>query len=235
MIRAVLFDLDDTLVDHQHAHRAALAGVREHFAALQAVELDALLAESTRVLACIHLDVQLGRIAIDEARIARYRQLFAFAGVDDSSESAAAADLSRRLYRDNRRCVTGACELLALISQRASIAVVTNNTTAEQTEKLARFGLAPYVRALVTSADVGVAKPARAMFDTALARLECAANEAVMVGDSLEHDIRGALDAGIAAVWLDRFAQATGNEAFGVLRSLAPAEIAAQRILGRAA
>lgn len=234
MIRAVLFDLDDTLVDHQHAHRAALAGVRDHFPALQKVDLDALLAESQRILADIHLDVQLGRLAVSDARIARYRRLFAYAGVDESGECVAAADLSRTLYRGSRQCVSGARELLQLVSQHARIAVVTNNTTAEQTEKLATFGLAPFVGALVTSADVGVAKPERAMFDTALARLDCHAHEAAMVGDSLEHDVRGALDAGIAAFWLDRFGRATGAETFTVLQSLAPADAIARQILGRA-
>jgi FMN phosphatase YigB (HAD superfamily) len=57
VIRAVLFDLDDTLVDHQHASRAAIAGVRERFTALRSRELDDLVRENQRILDSMHHDV----------------------------------------------------------------------------------------------------------------------------------------------------------------------------------
>jgi HAD superfamily hydrolase (TIGR01549 family) len=172
MIRAVLFDLDDTLVDHQYASRAALAGVRERFPAFQKHELDDLIAENQRILDSIHHDVALGARDVADARIERYRRLFAYAGHPDA-RAGAAAELHRRVYQANRRCVEGALELMTLLRARLRVAVVTNNTVAEQTEKLATFGFAPMVDALVTSEEIGAAKPDPRIFRAALERLQC--------------------------------------------------------------
>jgi HAD superfamily hydrolase (TIGR01549 family) len=231
MIRGILIDLDDTLVDHRDAHRAALAGVRERYAALQAVPFDVLLGESHRVLVDLHDHVQAGRLAPDAARVERYRRLFAFAGVAGDAPHAEAAALGRELYRDLRRCVPGAPALLAALRAHAPVAVVTNNATAEQREKLGRFALNTHVDALVTSEDVGAAKPDPRIFEVALARLGVAAHEAVMIGDSREHDVDGARAAGLAACWLDRAGDARGDEPYLVLNSLEPATDVAARIL----
>ncbi len=53
------------------------------------------------------------------------------------------------------------------------------------------------------SADLGVEKPASAIFAHAAAALDCAPHELLHVGDSWEHDIVGALAAGWHAAWLD--------------------------------
>jgi HAD superfamily hydrolase (TIGR01549 family) len=230
MLRAVLFDLDDTLIDHRHAAHAAMSGVRERFAAFRSIAHAALHDEHHRVLELLHREVALGARSIDDARIERYRRLFAFVG-DDGHHAPAAAELHRRLYQANRRRVDGALEVVALLRRQARIAVVTNNTLAEQTEKLATFGFAPLVDALVTSEEIGAAKPDRRIFVAALARVDCAANEAVMVGDSWVHDVAGARAAGIAAVWFNRDRAAPPQPGVvAELASLAPADEAARRI-----
>lgn len=63
--------------------------------------------------------------------------------------------------------------------------------------------IGPYVAALEYAADtraVLLGKPAPAFFAAALARLGCAADEAVMIGDDAEADVGGALRAGLQAV-----------------------------------
>ena len=62
-----------------------------------------------------------------------------------------------------------------------------------------------FVDALIVSAEVEAAKPDPAVFMAALQRIHCQPREAVMVGDSWEQDILGAVRAGIRAVWLNRF------------------------------
>lgn len=203
MIHAVLFDLDDTLVDHRDATRAALAGVRARFPAFAAMPLDELAAANQRILEALHTDVALGRTTATDARIERYRRLFAAAGQPDG-RAGAAAELHRRTYVAARRRVDGALELVAALRTRVRVAVVTNNTVAEQREKLASYGFAPEIDALVTSEEVGFAKPDARIFHAALARVECDAAAAVMVGDSWHHDVLGAVAAGLRAVWFNR-------------------------------
>ncbi len=230
--RAVLFDLDDTLVDHRHASHAAVVGVRDVFVALQARTVEAMAAENERLVEALHADVGLGRRTADDARIERYRRLFAFAGAT-TVHASAAAELHRRIYMASRRAVPGAVALLASLHGRVTIAIVTNNTVAEQTEKLAAFHLAPYVDALVTSEEVGTAKPGAAIFAHALARCDCPAAAAVMVGDSWRNDVEGAQRAGIRAVWFNRLGTPAPDRDVPSMTSLEPATALADRILGR--
>jgi 2-haloacid dehalogenase len=67
---------------------------------------------------------------------------------------------------------------------------------------IAHHGLA--FAAVVASGDVGAYKPARVMFERALAALGMRADEVVHVGDSLRTDVAGARGAGIRAIWVNR-------------------------------
>jgi HAD superfamily hydrolase (TIGR01549 family) len=66
------------------------------------------------------------------------------------------------------------------------------------------FSLADVITASVSGFEHGYMKPHRSIFDTALERAGVNAGEAIMVGDSLAHDIAGALNAGWNAVLLRR-------------------------------
>jgi putative hydrolase of the HAD superfamily len=82
--------------------------------------------------------------------------------------------------------------------------VVVSNWDVSLADVLERVGLAPLVDAVVTSAAVGAAKPAPAIFRHALGLAGVAAERALHVGDSLDEDVRGALGCGIPAVLLRR-------------------------------
>jgi putative hydrolase of the HAD superfamily len=69
---------------------------------------------------------------------------------------------------------------------------------------LRRVGLARYLDGAVTSGQVGHAKPAPSIFRAGIAVAGVSPWQAVHVGDSLENDVRGALRAGIGAVFLRR-------------------------------
>jgi putative hydrolase of the HAD superfamily len=69
---------------------------------------------------------------------------------------------------------------------------------------LEQTGLRPLLDGVITSAEVGVSKPAREVFDAALALVGVAPEQALHVGDSLREDVEGARAAGLSAVWLCR-------------------------------
>lgn len=66
------------------------------------------------------------------------------------------------------------------------------------------FSLTGLIHVSVSSAEHGYMKPHRSIFDAALERAGVAASQAMMVGDSLKHDVEGALKAGMQAVLLRR-------------------------------
>lgn len=204
MVRAVLFDLDDTLFDHAGCARDALAAVQGCHAALAAMSFDALERTHAAFLEQLHTDVMLGRVPLDDARRERFRRLLASAGVNaDDGLAAHTASIYRDAYRGARRAIAGAAALLAAVKERALVAIVSNNLLSEQEEKLRFCALDAYVDALIVSEEVGISKPDPAIFSVALDRLQCRATDAVMVGDSWHADIAGAHAAGIRAVWFN--------------------------------
>ena len=66
------------------------------------------------------------------------------------------------------------------------------------------FSLTGLIHVAVSSAEHGYMKPHRSIFEAALERAGVTAAESLMVGDSLKHDVEGALDAGMKAVLLRR-------------------------------
>lgn len=95
-------------------------------------------------------------------------------------------------------------ETLAGLRRDNPMAVVTNGAACLQREKLAASGLADYFDAVVVSEDLGVAKPEAAVFEYALSLIDADPDQTVMIGDSLNKDVEGALAAGIQAIWLNR-------------------------------
>ena len=89
-------------------------------------------------------------------------------------------------------------------SRVVTIVAVTNNLVAEQEDKLRHTRLRNLFDELVISEAAGVHKPDPAIFDLALRAARATPAEAVMLGDSWENDVMGAIRAGIAAAWLDR-------------------------------
>lgn len=233
-VRGVLFDLDDTLFDHEHATLTALTALGAEEPAFGAWPADELARRHGEVLEAMHVEVLAGLRSIDSARAERFRRLLVEAGGDASAARAShLAGRYRASYETAWQAVPGAAVLLeSLRAEGLAIAIVTNNMTAEQTLKLRRCGLDVLIDTLVTSEDVGAAKPETRIFAAALDRLGLEARDAVMVGDAWGTDIAGALAAGIRPVWFNRRARPTPDAAVPQLRSLAPVDHAARVIRG---
>ena len=201
-MRAVLFDLDDTLFDHRRSARAALSEL--HRVHGRGTDLDAFEIQHTRFLEIMHAEVLAGRVGLDDARRERFRRVFLAFGISlEMPDVDAIASAYRSGYMSARRALDGAAGLLLALGPHARIGIVTNNLLEEQRDKLAYCGLAPHVHALIASEDVGVSKPDPGIFQIALERLGVRAADAVMVGDSWALDIVGATNAGIRAIWFN--------------------------------
>jgi putative hydrolase of the HAD superfamily len=104
--------------------------------------------------------------------------------------------------RARQRLMPGAREVLAELSSAHAIALLTNGAPDLQREKIAASGLEPYLSAIAVSGEHGIGKPKPEIFHRLLGELGAAPSEALMVGNSLERDIAGARNAGIRSVWI---------------------------------
>ena len=69
--------------------------------------------------------------------------------------------------------------------------------------KMSVCNLNPYFENVIISEDVGANKPDQRIFEFALEKANASKEESIMIGDSLEADVRGALDFGIKAIYFN--------------------------------
>jgi HAD superfamily hydrolase (TIGR01549 family) len=205
MLRAVLFDLDDTLYDHTLVSRIALQETARHDVALARADFDDLAKVNAHWIEHFHLEVQSGRCALDVARVARWEKILEhFGGVRSGAHALAATQ--RVEYLCNERLIDGATETLEQLAHAGlRLAIVSNNTLDEQLGKLDRLAIGGFFDAVIVSADHGVAKPDAELFEIALREIECDASEAMHVGDNWNADVIGARNAGVKPIWFNRF------------------------------
>lgn len=99
-----------------------------------------------------------------------------------------------RLYNDTEEC-------LKLLSSRYKIGVIANQSLGTA-GRLNNFGILKYIDLVVASAEEGVAKPDKRIFEIALNRADCKANQAIMIGDRIDNDIVPAKKLGMGTIWI---------------------------------
>lgn len=203
-LRAIFFDLDDTLYDHTFAHAHATRSGKAADVALRDVPLEHYETRASAILEEIHPSVVAGQQTFDAARTRRYELLAdEFGGNRSLATAQAVAHITA--YRAAERAVPGAHELLAALKHAGyPLFIVSNNIRIEQEGKLARLGFDHFFDALIVSGDHPFAKPDPRLFAVALNAAGVAAKHAVHIGDSLMTDVSGAQAAGIHAVWFNR-------------------------------
>ena len=206
--RAILLDLDDTIIDYggstEVSWRQACEAARER----SGLEVDRLYTEIDRVRTWYWSDPERHREGRADLRAASCRiveQALRDLGHD-------APELARRiahLYRDLRdqsvEIFTGAIETLDRLKHDGTrLGLVTNGTAADQRAKIERFDLARHFDHILIEGEFGCGKPDARVYQAALAALQTTPQEAWFVGDNLEWDVAAPQRAGMYAVWLDR-------------------------------
>jgi HAD superfamily hydrolase (TIGR01549 family) len=124
-------------------------------------------------------------------------------GIVDEELIAAAQESYRRDWFEHMVLYEDAVHTLEALRPRFKLGLITNGPVWTQRPKIERFRLVEYLDLLIVSEEVGVAKPDPAIFQIALERLGVQPSEALFVGDSPEHDLRGAAAAGMPCVWMN--------------------------------
>ncbi|HET7293538.1 MAG TPA: YjjG family noncanonical pyrimidine nucleotidase [Vicinamibacteria bacterium] len=199
-LRAVLFDLDETLLDFGRSQRSALA------AALRRLDLPysaARLELYRRINDRLWERYRRAEIGAAELAVERFREYLALTGSDPRR----GARLSRTFEGELKRRAhlhPGCRRTLRALLGRFRLGVVTNGLTRIQHGRIRKAGLHRFFDTVVTSQACGVAKPDPRILTIALEALGVGPRDAVYVGDDPAVDQQAALAAGLAFVWVDR-------------------------------
>ncbi len=193
--KAVLFDNDDTLMDFQTGNRNAVNRLMDELGYLHPDRYDQYEAINLQCWAAL----ERGEMTQGQLRLARFARFCERYGL--SVDPARAAERFEALLGQQSILLPHAEEVVRAIAAALPVIIVTNGIAAVQRNRFARSPLNEIVSGVVISEEVGASKPRPEIFRAALTPLGIEPREALMVGDGLNSDIRGANNAGIDACW----------------------------------
>ncbi|NXY72995.1 NANP phosphatase, partial [Glareola pratincola] len=217
-LKAVFFDLDNTLVDTAAAGRRAIEEVRplasRPLQVIKALQSKHHYGEGEARLVCDKVQAKLlkechdpAKMCITDLRISHWEE-----AIQETTGGEANRHLAAECYflwkttrlqhltlsEDTRGMLTELRKGLRLL-------LLTNGDKQTQREKIEACGCQPYFDAIVVGGEQKEEKPAPSIFHYCCDLLGVQPAECVMVGDSLDTDIQGGLNAGLkATVWLNK-------------------------------
>ena len=99
-----------------------------------------------------------------------------------------------KLYSDAEDC-------LKKLSSKYKIGVIANQALGTE-KRLENFGLLKYIELVIASAEEGIAKPDKRIFEIALNRANCEPGQSIMIGDRIDNDIVPAKKLGMKTIWI---------------------------------
>lgn len=199
MIKNILFDLDDTLLDFKKSEHSALTKTLIN---LDIEPSEENISTYSRINAEQWKLLELGKITRDEVRLRRYSLFFEAIGISRDPKVAGA------YYEDklSNECflIDGAIETLDELFGKYSLYVVSNGNAHVQRGRIKCADLAKYFDGIFISHEIGYTKPSVEFFNFCFENIKDFKREkTVIVGDSLSSDIKGGKNAGITTIWFN--------------------------------
>lgn len=199
MIRTVLLDLDDTILDFHKAEAIALSGT---LAVLGIEPTEDRVALYSAINAEQWRRLEAGEITRQQVLTTRFELLFQQIGVSRSSDSAQ-AEYEKRLSQGHY-FVDGAVDMLESMSRSYALYLVSNGNLRVQQGRLKSAGISHFFEGIFISEQIGADKPSELFFERCFAQIpQFDRGTALIVGDSLTSDIRGGINAGIRTCWFN--------------------------------
>ncbi|WP_231891465.1 HAD family hydrolase [Paenibacillus swuensis] len=195
-MKAIIFDLDNTLLDRTTTFRNFVHRFNQQFFSASSENVHQL---NTDLI-----------VKLDDDGYKQKPQLFAelietlpWPQGDLLPNVDMLMDFYANEYVNEATLMSHAEEVLSFCKNRYKLGLITNGMDSIQYGKIQRLNIKHYFDSIVVSEGAGVKKPDRRIFDIALRELELSAEECIYVGDHPKNDMEGAALAGLQTIWLE--------------------------------
>ncbi|MNI18760.1 putative HAD-hydrolase YfnB [compost metagenome] len=206
--KILLFDLDDTLLDFGANETDSLNKLfQQHGYTFS----DALFRVYNSVNKKLWAEYENGNIVLDEVLNSRFSETMLRLGkVVDGFEW---ENLYREHLGNGCQLMEGALELCQKLFVSHRLFVITNGITQTQIKRLKQSGLYEFFEDIFDSQSIGFQKPSKEFFDYVMSHIkDFNIKEALIIGDSLNTDIKGGLLSGIDTCWINTKSQKCSAE-----------------------
>ncbi len=200
----LFFDLDHTLWDFETNAEESLLELYDHYKMDQYGKSTAqdFVNIYRKVNDSLWAKYRKHHISKQELRTSRFEISFQRMGFKPSEVPEGIWEHYIELCPTKTHLIPGAVELLDYLTPFYRLHLITNGFAETQKRKLANTGLADYFESLTISEEVGAQKPSEKIFQSALKTSGCSDKHGHYVGDHLEADVKGGLNAGWQVYWL---------------------------------
>ena len=199
MIRTILFDLDDTLLDFKASEAEAL---RYTLKTLGLEPTDEIVKRYSVINQAQWELLEKTELTRQQVLVRRFEILFQEYGID--CEAQTAQDMYHHRLSQGHYFIDGAIALLENLCKKYDLYVVSNGTGVVQDGRIKSAGIAHYFKDIFISERMGADKPDPVFFENCFKRIPgFKKEEAVIIGDSLTSDIRGGNRVCLRTVWFN--------------------------------
>ncbi|MBE7105320.1 noncanonical pyrimidine nucleotidase, YjjG family [Bacillus cereus] len=195
----LLFDVDDTLLDFQKAEKTALHMLFEKKNIPLTAEIES---HYKKINKGLWDAFEEGKINRDEVVNTRFSTLFKEYGQE--VDGILFEENYRSYLEEGNQLIQGAFEFIQNNQSKYDLYIVTNGVSKTQDKRLRNAGLHPLFKDIFVSEDTGFQKPMKEYFDYVFERIpNFSAKKGLIIGDSLNADIKGGHLAGLDTCWFN--------------------------------
>lgn len=197
MVKNILFDLDDTLLDFHMAEKVALTKTLIHF---DIEPKDEILERYSELNLSQWKLLEKGILTRDEVKVRRFQLLFNELGVN--SVAIEATEYYENLLGVGHYFVDGAEELLRSLLEKYCLYIASNGNTKVQLSRMKSADIIKYFKDIFISQEIGFDKPSSEFYNSCFSKIKnFSKDETVIIGDSITSDIQGGKGVGIKTIW----------------------------------
>ncbi len=199
MIKAVLIDIDNTLLDFHKCSREAMCLAAKDFD----IDFPQNYFETfTRINNSLWEKIEKGELNRQGLFKIRWNMIFEAMGINADGEEF--EELFRAYIKKSAIPVDGANEILEYLSGKYYVCAASNSELAQQKKRLEKADMLPFIRRIFTSEEIGFAKPSSGFFEACKKGLpQFEKDEIMLIGDSVTADINGAKTFGFRTCWFN--------------------------------
>lgn len=208
-VKAILFDLDDTLIETSRAGEVALQKTGEFLKTKLSLNDDkiGIICDKFKLKLKHGSSDQTPGTSQDDVRVCHWEESIA-----ETIGNCSVSDVASQCYylwKNSRlealSLTPEVRDLLKQLRSRHKLLLLTNGDAETQREKVEAVKCEEFFDAVVIAGDYAEQKPFPSIFQLCFSKLGVEAQDCVMVGDSLDSDIQGGVNAGVrATVWIHR-------------------------------
>ena len=197
MLKVVLIDIDDTILDFNKCAKYSMKKAAIDFNIPWQDEIYNVFIVENPIL---WQNIEKGILTKDELHRTRWNIIFSKLGIVADGE-----EFEKRFryhLESSAEKMEGAEDLLIYLKSKYKVYAASNAHYDQQLKRMALCGFHKYIDGYFISEKIGAEKPSKEFFDACFKKLGCDKDEAIMIGDSISADIKGANGYGITCIWM---------------------------------